>query len=346
MKTSMRYFPALQLFAAVTPLFLLELTATAEPTKREVKHDAIVAAQIMLDRAGFSPGEIDGQNGRNFEQVLLAFQQANKLEPTGELDEGTSVALESASGAHPLFIDYSITAEDADALVPKIPEKMEEKAKLPALGYISVKERIAERFHVEPELLASLNTEVKFAVGDKIKVPNVELSEDNPGKLEKRKLPSASTELARDSSATSQTTPAEGRLTITVSKSTSILTLTDSTSRTIFVAPVTSGSDHDLLPIGEWKVQGVERNPAFNYSPDLFWDAKPGDKKAKLPAGPNNPVGVAWIDISKPHYGIHGTPEPGKIGHTESHGCVRLTNWDVLRLAKFVKPGTRVLFTD
>jgi lipoprotein-anchoring transpeptidase ErfK/SrfK len=111
-------------------------------------------------------------------------------------------------------------------------------------------------------------------------------------------------------------------------------------------APVTTGSEHDPLPIGEWKVNGVQKNPTFAYNPDLFWDADAKDAKAKIPAGPNNPVGVVWIDISRPHYGLHGTPEPSTVGKTSSHGCVRLTNWDALKLAALVRPGTKVVFAE
>jgi lipoprotein-anchoring transpeptidase ErfK/SrfK len=138
----------------------------------------------------------------------------------------------------------------------------------------------------------------------------------------------------------------EGELTVIVSKEDTSLNVLDEQGQVVFYAPVTAGSEHDPLPLGEWKVNGTERFPKFNYNPELFWDAEDDDKKAKIPAGPNNPVGVAWIDISKPHYGLHGTPEAEKIGYTESHGCVRLTNWDVLRLADMVKPETQVLFVE
>jgi lipoprotein-anchoring transpeptidase ErfK/SrfK len=133
---------------------------------------------------------------------------------------------------------------------------------------------------------------------------------------------------------------------ITVAKGTSALTVTDASGRVVFYAPVTTGSEHDPLPIGEWKVNGVQFNPAFHYNPDLFWDAESSDSKAIIPSGPNNPVGLVWIDISKKHYGLHGTPEPTTVGRTQSHGCVRLTNWDALRLAAMVKPGTRVVFAE
>jgi lipoprotein-anchoring transpeptidase ErfK/SrfK len=118
----------------------------------------------------------------------------------------------------------------------------------------------------------------------------------------------------------------------------------DAQGQVLFHAPVTSGSEHDPLPIGEWSVTAVVRHPTFNYNPDLFWDADPAHAKATIKPGPNNPVGVVWIDLSKEHYGLHGTPNPSRVGHTASHGCVRLTNWDALKLAAFVRKGTPVHF--
>jgi len=141
------------------------------------------------------------------------------------------------------------------------------------------------------------------------------------------------------------TTGAESTdVTVAVSKSGEALTVRDGDDKVLLFAPVTVGSERDPLPIGQWKVKGVQRDPVFSYNPDLFWDADPSHMKAKIPAGPNNPVGAVWIDLDKPHYGLHGTPEPGKIGYRESHGCVRLTNWDALKLAALVKPGTVVRF--
>ncbi|HWT45126.1 MAG TPA: L,D-transpeptidase, partial [Vicinamibacterales bacterium] len=111
-------------------------------------------------------------------------------------------------------------------------------------------------------------------------------------------------------------------------------------------APVTTGSEHDPLPIGNWKVTGVQHDPEFHYNPELFWDADPNNSKATIKPGPNNPVGVVWIDIDRPHYGLHGTPEPALVGKTTSHGCVRLTNWDALIVASFARTGTRVVFAE
>lgn len=195
-----------------------------------------------------------------------------------------------------------------------------EKAQLTQLNYASSLELLAERFHIQPELLQNLNRDSQFESGDQICVPNV-LLEDQKQK-ERRDV------------------------VLFVSEEKSELTVQDSEGRTLFFAPVTAGSEHDPLPQGTWKVTGVTENPTFYYNPELFWDADASHSKAVIRPGPNNPVGVIWIDINAEHYGLHGTPEPGKIGHAESYGCVRLTNWDIAKLAKFVGPGTRVVFND
>jgi lipoprotein-anchoring transpeptidase ErfK/SrfK len=134
--------------------------------------------------------------------------------------------------------------------------------------------------------------------------------------------------------------------TVIVSKGESSVRAYNASGALLAFYAATIGSEHDPLPLGEWKIKGVAREPIFHYNPELFWDAKKSADKQTLAPGPNNPVGLAWIDLSKDHYGIHGTPEPGKIGHATSHGCIRLTNWDVLELAAMVRPGTPVTLKE
>ena len=306
---------------------------SAQPTKPAHAEDEALRLQVALDRAGFSPGPIDGRMGRNTRLALETWKAQG-----GNPD---------ATAVEPL-VSYTITPDDASGpYVPAVPSDLEEQSKLPALSYRSPLEALAERFHATPDFLRRTNPSAQFTEGEEILVPNVE---PLVAPVERLAAPPKNAPQAKPTGTAGRrgAPPPSDKpdVVVTVSKSTSALTVKDAGGKVILFAPVTTGSEHDPLPIGEWKVNGVELNPKFRYNPDLFWDADPTHTKTTIAPGPNNPVGLVWIDLSKPHYGIHGTPEPEAIGRTQSHGCVRMTNWDALKLAGLVKPGTRVIFTE
>jgi len=308
----------------------------AHPARRHASHSTarkarprplecgdLATFQILLDRQGFSPGEIDGRTGPNFTHALAAFQASKNLPETAQPDCATWDALGGDAG-EPATTTYTVS--DADMRGPftrEIPARIEQQAGLEALNYRSPLEALAERFHESPALIQKMNPGVAVAAGAVLTVPAVE---------------------PFDPAAKADPALAHQSIALEVSRDESALRAIREDGSVVFFAPVTTGSVHDPLPIGSWTVTAVQWHPVFHYNPQLFWDAKATDGRATIQAGPNNPVGVVWIAIDKEHYGLHGTPEPGRIGHTESHGCVRLTNWDAARVASLVAKGTPVVF--
>jgi lipoprotein-anchoring transpeptidase ErfK/SrfK len=276
---------------------------------------AVLRAQILLDRAHFSCGELDGNYKTNLEKTVAAWQAERKLPATGTIDAATWAALNADTA--PVLAPYTITPDDQRGPFAEVPPDMLAQADLPYLGYASPLEGLAERFHSSPAVLRSLNPGADFRnPGQEIQVPNV------------------------------LTMPPGEAANVVVSKSESSVRAYDAAGRLIAFYVATSGSEHDPLPIGDWKILGVKRDPTFHYNAELFWDARDKNARAVIQPGPNNPVGLVWIDLSKEHYGIHGTPDPSRIGHVRSHGCIRLTNWDALELAAMVKPNTPALLRE
>jgi lipoprotein-anchoring transpeptidase ErfK/SrfK len=298
----------------ITPVFARSAPPQKRPSPRTASGPAADALpiQVQLDRAGFSPGEIDGQMGSNTAKALAAFRESR--------GKGTASDATAAAPTSPTLTVYTISAEDvAGPFTPDIPTDLMAQAELDALGFRSPLEALGEKFHSSPSLLQRLNKGTQFTEGAQIQVPNVLTA--------------------------TMAAPVASALRVVVSRSESSLRVVDTAGAIVMYAPVTSGSDHDPLPIGTWHVTTIQRNPVFHYNPDLFWDANPEHSKANIPAGPNGPVGTVWVGLDKEHYGIHGTAEPSTIGRTTSHGCVRLTNWDAEHLAAIVTKGTTVEFT-
>ncbi len=286
------------------------------PSVDSPRAEGWLRVQVLLDRAHFSPGEIDGIYGSNTSRAIAGFQEHAGMDATGELDGATWKALTADAAA--TTVDHAIAAADVAGPFVALPDDIAAKAKLDALGYESAAEALGEQFHASPDLLRTLNPGARFAAGESIRVPNVI---DGTAAL-----PQAAK--------------------VVVDKSDAAIMLVDAQDKVFAQYPATMGSQHDPLPIGEWTINGVAKDPVFHYNPDLFWDAEASDEKAKIPPGPNNPVGVVWVDLSKPHYGIHGTPEPSTIGKTASHGCIRMTNWSARALAGAVSPGTPAVLRE
>jgi lipoprotein-anchoring transpeptidase ErfK/SrfK len=349
--------------------------------------------QVVLDAQGFGPGVIDGGMGMSTKNALKGFQEANSLQVTGQLDEATRQALARWDDV-PATRVVRIPESWGQIAFTEVPEEPADQAKLDRLGYESLEEKLAERFHTTVEVLRKLNPggrpagaasgsegaaattgtddlaaggqataqgnaaaarrtaasssptatatseEPAFRPGQLVRVPNVGLDEPiraASGEGEERdwQRTLASLGVAADQ-------PKVAR--VVVDKSDSWLKAYDESDKLVAMFTVTTGSQRDPLPLGDWGITGVGRNPSFRFDPTLFWDVPDSEEEQHLPPGPNGPVGVVWIDLTKEHYGIHGTPEPQTIGRTQSHGCVRLTNWDAARLAGMVDTSTKVVF--
>jgi lipoprotein-anchoring transpeptidase ErfK/SrfK len=285
-------------------------------TLKDKSKPEIVALQVFLDRAGVSPGVIDGHMGSNVTKAIYAYEQmtGTKLDPNN-----TDAILEELrmNGGLPV-VNYTIT--DADAAGPyvaQIPEDYSQKALLPSLAYTTVTEALAERFHMDENFLKEMNPGADFTI------PGTVIKVVNPG--------------ANKTGAVSKILADKGRKQVFAY---------DDAGNLVAAYPASIGSTDTPSPSGTVTVERVAFNPGYTYNPKINFQQGANDKILDIPPGPNGPVGTVWMALSKPTYGIHGTPDPSRIGRTQSHGCIRLTNWDATELAKMVKPGVTVEFVD
>ena len=322
-------------------------------------------AQVLMSAHGFSPGVIDGQEGESFKLALSSFQEARGLPRTGKLDGRTKQALLQAN--RPATVNVRLTADDVRSqYVRPFPTNPARQAELPFLGYRNMLEKVAERYHTTPDTIIALNgPEARIGEGQTLRLPNVVPANRDYGSTDGKGASAMNIlnidaqqpqgdyivvdksegvlKVYRGQAPTGSAGEGKGKADAKAANAQAGQAGQAAGGQLVAAFPVTMGSKEYPLPIGRWKATTYAFLPPFKYQPAILNNPKT-DKETDLPPGPNGPVGVAWLDLTKEHYGIHGTNEPQTIGRAESSGCIRMTNWDVLRLARMMKPGFTAIF--
>jgi lipoprotein-anchoring transpeptidase ErfK/SrfK len=293
------------------------------PLRGDPEGPSVLRAQILLDRALFSPGIIDGRWGTNTEKAIYWFQRREGLPATGHLDRRTFEQLVRAAGEPERLVrEHRLSERDVEGPFVEIPDDIYEHARLDCSCYESLSEKLGELFHASPDLLRKLNPGVELsslAAGTTIRVPAI-----------------------REQHAALSTRPSR----LVISDEGRYLHAVDGEGRILFHFPATLGSTYDPSPTGDFRVVRIAEDPWWHYQPSILAHVDDDEEEARIPPGPNNAVGMVWMALSEPHYGIHGTAAPETIGYASSAGCVRLTNWDALFLSRRIAPDTPVEFRD
>jgi lipoprotein-anchoring transpeptidase ErfK/SrfK len=345
----------LSVLIGVLPAAAKKKATTKTNPPKKAGMEAATRLQVFLDRANFSPGKIDGHYGDFTLKALALYResrgeqpQAPQSQPKAKLKQAPDVNGLDLASVESVYIPYTVTEADLQS-IGQLPNQVAEKAKLKFLPYRDAGDAIAEKFHCDVHFLEQLNPgKLKgLKAGDQVNVPNVEpfelwsVKDIKPGS----ETPSQAANEVEDQPETQASTPGESaaprNVSIKIDTKTNMLGVFEN-EKLIAAYPITIGSEHTASPIGDWKVRGISKLPTFRYDKEMLEHGKRSGNFYMLPPGPRNPVGVMWIALNKKGIGIHGTEDPASIGRAVSHGCVRLANWDVVRLATKIKAGDKV----